>query len=145
MITVQRALWLIRLGTFPSRNSLRPAMPAFPTTSTSISAASAACTIAIAGSSSITTCDAAAVAGDPLGLRLQVLGGRRGPGALGRAELGVGRARGDHHLDEVQLGAVALGERGRPADRLRGGLRPVGPHHDAADRRRSRASITMGA
>ena len=55
MITVHRALWLIRLGTFPRRNSLRPAMPAFPTTSTSMSAASDAWTIAIAGSSSITT------------------------------------------------------------------------------------------
>ena len=57
MITVQRALWLMRLGTLPNRNSLRPAMPAFPTTRTSISASSAAPTIAIAGSVSTTTCD----------------------------------------------------------------------------------------
>ncbi len=35
MITVQRALWLIRFGTLPSRNSFRPAIPALPTTSTS--------------------------------------------------------------------------------------------------------------
>ena len=56
MITVQRALWLIRFGTLPSRNSLRPAMPALPTTSTSISCSSVASTIAIAGSSWITTC-----------------------------------------------------------------------------------------
>ena len=42
MITVQRALWLMRLGTLPSRNSLRPAMPALPTTSTSIACSSAA-------------------------------------------------------------------------------------------------------
>ncbi len=56
MITVQRALWLIRLGTLPSRNSLRPAIPALPTTRTSIPCSSVACTIAIAGSSSITTC-----------------------------------------------------------------------------------------
>src|SRR4051812_36040082 len=55
MITVQRALWLIRFGTFPSRNSLRPAIPALPTTSTSIAASPAAPTIAIAGSSSTTT------------------------------------------------------------------------------------------
>ena len=57
MITVQRALWLMRFGTLPSRNSLRPAIPAFPTTRTSIAAASAAWTIAIAGSSSTTTWD----------------------------------------------------------------------------------------
>jgi hypothetical protein len=55
MITVHRALWLMRFGTLPSRNSFRPAIPALPTTSTSISASSAAWTIAIAGSSSITT------------------------------------------------------------------------------------------
>ena len=56
MITVQRALWLIRFGTLPSRNSLRPAIPAFPTTSTSTAWSSEERTIAIAGSSSITTC-----------------------------------------------------------------------------------------
>ena len=55
MITVHRALWLMRLGTFPSRNSLRPAMPALPTTRTSIDCSSVASTIAIAGSSWITT------------------------------------------------------------------------------------------
>jgi hypothetical protein len=55
MITVQRALWLIRLGTLPRRNSLRPDMPALPTISTSIAWSSDECTIAIAGSSSITT------------------------------------------------------------------------------------------
>ena len=43
MITVQRALWLMRFGTLPSRNSLRPAMPALPTTRTSISCSSVAC------------------------------------------------------------------------------------------------------
>ena len=41
MITVHRALWLMRLGTLPSRNSLRPAMPALPTTKTSIDCSSA--------------------------------------------------------------------------------------------------------
>src|SRR5262245_51937310 len=55
MITVHRALWLIRFGTLPSRNSLRPAIPALPTTRTSMRASSAAPTIAIAGSSSTTT------------------------------------------------------------------------------------------
>ena len=55
MITVHRALWLIRFGTLPSRNSLRPAIPALPTTRTSMSCSSVACTIARAGSSSITT------------------------------------------------------------------------------------------
>ena len=56
MITVQRALWLMRFGTLPSRNSLRPAMPALPTTSTSMACSCEASTIAIAGSSWITTC-----------------------------------------------------------------------------------------
>ncbi len=55
MITVHRALWLIRFGTLPRRNSLRPAIPALPTTRTSISSSSVACTIAMAGSSSTTT------------------------------------------------------------------------------------------
>ena len=76
---------------------------------------------------------AAAAAGDPLRFLLQVFGGRGRPGALGRSELGVGRARGDHDLDEVQLGAVRLRERSRPSDRLRRGLRSVGPNHHAAD------------
>ena len=55
MMTVHRALWLIRFGTFPSRNSLRPAIPALPTTRTSIACSSVALTIAMAGSSLITT------------------------------------------------------------------------------------------
>ena len=76
---------------------------------------------------------AAAAAGDPLCFLLQVLGGRGRAGPLGRSELGVGGARGDHDLDEVQLGAVRLRERSRPSDRLRRGLRSVGPNHHAAD------------
>ena len=56
MITVHRALWLMRFGTLPSRNSLRPAIPALPTTRTSMACSSVAWTIARAGSSSITTC-----------------------------------------------------------------------------------------
>ena len=39
--TVQRAACETRFGTFPSRNSLRPCMPAFPTTSTSACCSSA--------------------------------------------------------------------------------------------------------
>ena len=76
---------------------------------------------------------AAAAAGDALRFLLQVFGGRGRLGAFGGAELSVGRARGDHDLDEVQLGAVRLRERSRPSDRLRRGLRSVGPNHHAAD------------
>ena len=35
MITVHLALWETRLGTLPRRNSLRPAIPTLPTTTTS--------------------------------------------------------------------------------------------------------------
>lgn len=55
MMTVHRALWLMRFGTLPRRNCRRPAMPAFPTTRTSAASSLAARTIAIAGSSSNTT------------------------------------------------------------------------------------------
>ncbi len=48
--TVQRALCEMRFGTLPSRNSLRPLMPAFPTTSTSAFSSAAASTIACGGS-----------------------------------------------------------------------------------------------
>ena len=50
MTTVQRALCEIRFGTLPSRNSLRPLMPAFPTTRTSAPSSMAASTIARGGS-----------------------------------------------------------------------------------------------
>ncbi len=53
--TVQRALCEMRLGTLPSRNSLRPLMPALPTTRTSAPASSASRTIDMAGSSSTMT------------------------------------------------------------------------------------------
>ena len=65
---------------------------------------------------------AAAAAGDPLSLLLQVLGGGGRPGPFGHPELGVGGARGDHDLDEVQLGSIRLRERCRPSDRLGRGL-----------------------
>ena len=55
MTTVQRALCEMRLGTLPSRNSLRPLIPALPTTRTSAPASSAARTMAVAGSASTTT------------------------------------------------------------------------------------------
>ena len=76
----------------------------------------------------------AALAGDPLRLALELLACRRGARALGRAELGIGRARRDHDLHQVQFRAVALGEGGRPVDGLRGGLGPIGADHHAADR-----------
>ena len=52
MITVQRALWLTRFGTFPSRNFFRPLMPRLPTTTTSTDSSSATRTMAWAGSGS---------------------------------------------------------------------------------------------
>src|SRR5581483_7019740 len=53
--TVQRALCDTRLGTLPSRNSLRPLMPMLPTTRTSAFSAAAAETIAADGSSAAAT------------------------------------------------------------------------------------------
>jgi len=76
---------------------------------------------------------AAAAAGDALRFLLQVFGGRGRLGAFGGAELSVGRARGDHDLDEVQLGAVRLRERRRPPDRLRRRLRSVRADHHATN------------
>ena len=88
MITVHRALWLMRLGTLPSRNSLRPAIPALPTTSTSIACSSAASTIAMAGSSWITTwaCPRSPATWRRVGA--QLVGRAGGPGRLGGSVLG---------------------------------------------------------
>ncbi len=63
-------------------------------------------------------------------LGLELVGGGSSPGGLGRAVLGRRRVRGHDDLDQVQLGAVALGERARPSDRARGGLGAVGRDHD---------------
>ena len=51
------------------------------------------------------------------GVGLQVVGRGARLGGVGGAELGVGRARGHDHLDDVQLGAERVGERRRPAAR----------------------------
>src|SRR5262245_51261169 len=53
MITVRSDWCETRLGTLPSRNSLRPLMPTFPTTTTSTSSLAAVLTIACAGSSPV--------------------------------------------------------------------------------------------
>jgi hypothetical protein len=48
---------------------------------------------------------------------------------LGRAVGRVARVLRQDHLDDMELGLVALGERCSPAHRALGGLGPVGPHH----------------
>ncbi len=144
MITVQRALWLMRFGTLPSRNSLRPAIPALPTTRTSMSCSSVACTIAIAGSSSITTCarprsPAMVVAYDCS----SSAAARARVASAVPCSVSAGCER-DHHLDDVQLRRVGVRERGRPPHRPFGGLGAVGAHHHAGDALRSAAPVAVG-
>ena len=55
MTTVQGALCETRFGTLPSRNSRRPLMPTFPTTSTSAFSSPATRMIAAEGSSPAST------------------------------------------------------------------------------------------
>ena len=132
MITVQRALWLIRFGTLPSRNSLRPAIPALPTTSTSI----AVLLGRLHDRHGRVVVDhhvrVAALAGD---LRARsVWSSSAAPRArvrLGRPVLRVGRVARADHLDDVELRLEAVGERRRPRDGALGRLGPVGAHHHA--------------
>jgi hypothetical protein len=75
-----------------------------------------------------------AVAGELARVVLEVVGGRAGPRALGRAVLGVGGVLGQHDLDDVQVRLEAVGEPRGPAHGPVGGLGPVGPHHHATNR-----------
>ena len=135
MITVHRALWLTRFGTLPSRNSLRPAMPALPTTSTSISASSsAAWTMAMAGSSSITTCARPRSPAIRRRRHLELVRGASARVASAAPDSVSAVVDGEHDLEQVELRAVALGQGGRPVDRLGRGGRAVRADHDPPDR-----------
>ena len=113
--TVQRAACETRFGTLPSRNSVRPPMPALPTTSTSALSSSAARTMPAAGSGSTrTTARARAV-------ELLRVPGEQLLGALGR--LG-------EHLEQDELGAHPAGQIRRPRDRVARRLGAVGRNDD---------------
>ena len=144
MITVHRALWLMRFGTLPSRNSLRPAIPALPTTRTSMPCSSVACDDRQGGIVVDHHVRAAAFAGDLGRVRLQLLGRGAGTGDLGRPVLGVRGVERDHHLDDVQLRRVGVRERRRPLHRPFGRLGAVRAHHHAGDALRSAAPVAVG-
>ena len=141
MITVHRALWLIRFGTLPSRNSLRPAIPALPTTRTSMSCSSVACTIARPDRRRSPRMRSRARPRS-WSRRSGARRRRRGPRDLGRPVLGVRGMQRDHHLHDVELRRVGVRERGRPSHGPLGGLRAVRPDHHASDARRSTAPVS---
>ena len=72
---------------------------------------------------------AAAFAGDLGRVGLQLVGGAARARRFGGSELGVGRAARQDDLDDVQVGSVAIRERGRPRHGTLGGLGAIGPHH----------------
>ena len=134
MITVQRALWLMRFGTLPEQELLAARHAGVPHDQHVDPVLLRRVDDRHRGVVVDHDVRVPPLPRDLRGVDLQLVGRAAGARRLCCSELGVGRAAGEDHLHDVEVGLVAIRERRRPRDGSLGRHRPVRPHHHAADR-----------